>query len=290
MTICGHMLRKVVKQVQGKQVRGASGIMIHRVLGEETAKDFDPFLVLDSFDSIKPEDYLPGFPMHPHRGIETVTFLSKGTIVHEDHLGTKGAVHDGEAQWLTAGSGAFHSEMPQSSERLLGAQLWINIPSEDKLTAEPFYHGILRSEVQEFPLENGRLRLMTGNYEGHSGIQGKYLPLDYYDIFLDAHGSMELDVPGDNRSAMVFTLDGPAIISGTKVPEKTAAKLGDGDKVRIEAGDGPIEILFLCSEKLNQPIAWRGLMVMTTEEELDQAFKDLEDGTFVKQKARYENC
>ena len=110
------VLRKVVKQVQGSRTNGASGISFVRVLDRTTAEDFDPFLVLDGFDSLDPEEYLPGFPMHPHRGIETVTFLSKGTIIYEDHIGNRGVMHDGEAQWLTAGSGAFHSEMPQASE------------------------------------------------------------------------------------------------------------------------------------------------------------------------------
>ena len=190
------MLRNVVKMVKGSRTQDGAGVSLVRVLGNETVEDYDPFLMLDAFDSTDPKDYLAGFPMHPHRGIETVTFLSNGSIVHEDHLGTKAAIHDGEAQWLTAGSGAYHSEMPQKAERMLGLQLWLNIPARYKMTAEPFYHGIINSEIQEFPLPAGRLRLVAGNYEGHSGIQGKYLPLDYYDIFLDAHGSVTLDAPG----------------------------------------------------------------------------------------------
>ena len=283
-------IRKVVKQVQGSRTNGASGISFVRVLDRTTAEDFDPFLVLDGFDSLDPEEYLPGFPMHPHRGIETVTFLSKGTIIHEDHIGNRGVMHDGEAQWLTAGSGAFHSEMPQASERMLGAQLWLNIPARYKLTAEPFYHGVKREDVKEFDLGKGKLRLVCGNYKGQSGIQGKYLPLDYYDILLEPDASMELDVPGDNKSVMVYTLTGDAVVCGTEVHEKTAAKLGNGDKVIIESKDSPIEILFMCSEKLNEPIAWRGLIVMNTEEQLEEAFSDLEKGTFVKQEAKYENA
>ena len=283
------MLRKVVKQVQGFRTQDGAGVSLVRVLGNQTADDYDPFLMLDAFDSTDPKDYTAGFPMHPHRGIETVTFLSKGTIVHEDHLGTKAAIHDGEAQWLTAGSGAYHSEMPQPAERMLGVQLWLNIPAAQKMTAEPFYHGIINSEIQEFPLEAGKLRLLTGNYEGHSGIQGKYLPLDYYDIFLDAHGSVTLNVPGENKSAMIFTLESAARVSGTDVPAKTAAKLGDGDTVSIEAGDEAIEILFMCSDRLNEPVAWYGPVVMNTREELIQAFTEMDKGTFIKQAAKYEN-
>ena len=143
------MLRKVVKQVQGYRTQDGAGVSLVRVLGNQTVDLYDPFLMLDAFDSTNPSDYMAGFPMHPHRGIETFTFLSKGTMVHEDHLGTKAAIHDGEAQWLTAGSGAFHSEMPQPSKRMLGLQLWLNIPAKDKMKAEPFYHGVVNSEIQE---------------------------------------------------------------------------------------------------------------------------------------------
>lgn len=283
------MLRKVENMVQGFRTQDGAGVSLVRVLGITTANIYDPFLMLDAFDSTNPNDYTAGFPMHPHRGIETVTFLSKGSIVHEDHLGTKASISDGEAQWLTAGSGAFHSEMPQPAERMLGTQLWLNIPAKYKMTAEPFYHGAINDEIEEIELESGKLRLISGNYEEYSSIQGKYLPLDYYDIHLDAHGSLTLNVEGKNKSAMVFTLEGEAIVSGENVPEKTAAKLGDGDTVTIEAGEDPIEILFMCSEKLEEPIVWQGPIVMNTQEEIRQAFDDLQNGEFIKQNAVYEN-
>ena len=283
------MLRKVENMVRGFRTKDGAGVSLVRVLGNTTVDIYDPFLMLDAFDSTNPDDYTAGFPMHPHRGIETVTFLSKGTIVHEDHLGTKASISDGEAQWLTAGSGAFHSEMPQPTERMLGVQLWLNIPAEHKMTAEPFYHGVINEEIEEIPLESGKLRLLTGNYKEYSGIQGKYLPLDYYDIHLDANASLTLDVPGENKSAMVFTLEGEAIVSGENVPEKTAAKLGDGDTVTIESGESPIEILFMCSDKLGEPVSWQGPIVMSSYEELSQAFKELRNGEFIKQEAKYEN-
>ena len=283
------MLRQVENKVQGFRTQDGAGVKLVRVLGNGTTDAYDPFLMLDAFDSIDPLDYIKGFPMHPHRGIETFTFLSKGTIVHEDHLGTKATIHDGEAQWLTAGSGAFHSEMPQVSERMLGLQLWFNMPAQSKMTAAPFYHGLVNNEIQEFPFTGGKLRLLAGHYQGHSGIQGQYLPLDYYDILLDPHGSITLEVPGENKSAMVFTLEGEAIVSGTHVDEKTAAKLGNGDQVTIEAGNEPSEIIFMCSERLQEPVAWYGPIVMNSRDELLTAYQELEDGTFIKQNAMYEN-
>lgn len=283
------MLRNVTNQVQGYRAVDGAGVSLVRVLGNETTDTYDPFLMLDAFDSTDPADYVAGFPMHPHRGIETVTFLSKGSIVHEDHLGTKAAIHSGEAQWLTAGSGAFHSEMPQPADRMLGVQLWLNIPARFKMTADPFYHGILNSEIKEFPLDGGTLRLIAGNYQDHSGIQGKYSPLDFYDIHLAPHARVELDVPGVKTSAMVFTLEGDAVVSGTSVAAKTAAKLGAGDTVAIEAGDTPIEILFMRSERLDEPVAWYGPIVMNTHQELLDALDEIDLGTFIKKKAVYEN-
>lgn len=282
------MEKKVIHQVTGTRTTDGAGVSLVRVLGNQTAEMYDPFLMLDAFDSADPADYTAGFPMHPHRGIETVTFLSRGKIVHRDHLGTEAAIRDGEAQWLTAGSGAFHEEMPQPAERMLGVQLWLNLPAKDKMQAPPFYHGILREEIQEFPLEHGKLRLIAGNYGSASGIQGRYLPLDYYDIFLDPRGSVTLDLP-EGRSAMVFTLEGDAMVSGTHVAAKTAAKLGEGDQVTVAALDEPIEILFMSSIRLEEPVAWYGPIVMNTTDEMITAVDEINAGTFVKQEAGYEN-
>ncbi len=282
------MEKKVIHQVTGTRTTDGAGVSLVRVLGNQTAEMYDPFLMLDAFDSADPADYTAGFPMHPHRGIETVTFLSRGKIVHRDHLGTEAAIRDGEAQWLTAGSGAFHEEMPQPAERMLGVQLWLNLPAKDKMQAPPFYHGILREEIQEFPLEHGKLRLIAGNYGSASGIQGRYLPLDYYDIFLDPRGSVTLDLP-EGRSAMVFTLEGDAMVSGTHVAAKTAAKLGEGDQVTVATLDEPIEILFMSSVRLEEPVAWYGPIVMNTTDEMITAVDEINAGTFVKQEAGYEN-
>lgn len=191
------MERKVVKKVQGFRTTDGAGVSLVRVLGHDTVYDFDPFLMLDSFDSTNPKDYEAGFPTHPHRGIETVSFLAKGKMTHKDHLGTEQVISDGEAQWLTAGSGVFHSEQP-AGDRLLGLQLWLNMPAKDKMAAPPAYHGILRDEIKEFTFEGGYLRLLAGEYMGNKGWQGKYLPLDYYDIHLNSNSNITLDVKKDN--------------------------------------------------------------------------------------------
>ena len=282
------MLKKVIDKVQGFRTQDGAVVSLVRVLGNGTVKKYDPFLMMDAFDSTDPKDHINGFPMHPHRGIETVTFLSRGIMVHEDHLGTKATIHDGEAQWLTAGSGAFHSEMPQPSDRMLGIQLWLNLPAKDKLKVAPFYHGILNEEIKEFPLEQGKLRLITGQYNGETGMQGKYLPLDFYDIHLAPGETVTLDVP-EGKSSMVFTLLGDAIVSDSHILEKTAARLGEGDRVTITACQVPVEILFISSDQLEEPVAWAGPIVMNSQQQLMEAFSELEHGEFVKQEAGYEN-
>ena len=252
------MNRQVIKESRGQKAIDGAGVHLVRVLGNDTTDLYDPFLMLDAFDSTNPEEYVKGFPMHPHRGIETVSFLSKGQMLHRDHLGTEATVHDGEAQWLTAGSGAKHEEMP-NGERLLGTQLWLNMSARDKMTADPAYHSISKSEIKEIPLEGGLLRLITGNYK-------------------DAEG----------WSAFLFTLLGEVNVSDTLVREKTAAKLSDGDRVVLETGENGAEILLYSSRRLDEPVAWYGPIVMNTREELVQAFTELEEGTFINKTADYE--
>ena len=294
-------VRKVTHTVKGHRAQDGAGVSLVRVLGSETVHDFDPFLMLDSFDSDNRADFVKGFPTHPHRGMETVSFIAKGRLTHRDNAGGRGTIEDGEAQWLTAGSGAFHSEMPDG-ERLLGLQLWLNLPRASKMTAPPAYHEIKKSEIQEIPLQGGTLRLITGTYREwedteslpatsacpkiYKGWQGKYLPLDYYDIHLHPGASLKLGVL-EARSVMVFTLQGEAVVCGRRIGEKTAARLDDGDTVTIEAGSEGCEIMFMSSLPTGEPIAWAGPIVMNTQEELRTAFRELQDGTFLKAPTAY---
>ena len=279
------MERKVIQKVKGFRATDGAGVSLVRVLGHETVYDFDPFLMLDSFDSTDQREYSAGFPTHPHRGIETVTFLAKGRMTHGDHLGTTQTISDGEAQWLTAGSGAFHSEQPGGNQ-LLGLQLWLNLPKKDKMTAAPAYHGITNDEIQEFPFEGGKLRLLTGEYQGHKGWQGKYLPLDYYDIHIIPGAKITLDAKPEN-TVMIFTLVGDIVTGGTHVETKTAARLVDGDTATIEAGRDGAEVMLMSAPALHEPISWYGPIVMNTQSEIRMAIHELNDGTFVKQNTKY---
>lgn len=280
------MNRKVKHQIQGFPTKDGAGVSLVRVLGINTSNEYDPILMLDSFDSQNPEEYRAGFPMHPHRGIETISYVAKGKMQHRDSLGHSDTISDGEVQWMTAGSGILHEEMIPDSERLLGVQLWLNLPRADKMTA-PAYHSIKREEIQEIPLEGGKLRLLAGTYKEYTGFQGKYLPLDYYDIQLEAGAKVEIETKED-RSVMVFTLLGEALVGGTYLPEKTAAKLTEGSCVEIQAKENGAQVLLISSKKIEEEIAWGGPIVMNTQKELQQAFAELSEGTFLKETMSYE--
>ncbi|MDL2277858.1 pirin family protein, partial [Parabacteroides sp. OttesenSCG-928-G07] len=167
------MKRKVIETVTGTNAIDGAGVHLVRVLGPRTMYRFDPFLMLDAFDSKNPSDYIKGFPYHPHRGIETLTYIIKGKVEHADSLGNKGVIHDGESQWMTAGSGIIHQEMPQPTAHFLGLQLWINLPKKDKMTI-PKYFDITNEMIPVVEESFGTIRVISGEYNGHKGAKGKH--------------------------------------------------------------------------------------------------------------------
>lgn len=279
------MERKIKNPATGFRTRDGAGVELVRVLGHDTAEEFDPILMLDSFDSTDPDQYTAGFPMHPHRGIETITYVYRGQITHRDSLGNEDTIAEGEVQWMTAGSGILHEEKLPASERLLGVQLWLNMPAKNKMSA-PAYNSIKNSQIQEIMLNNGKLRLLAGEYEDTKGHASKYLPLDFYDLHLDPNASNVINTDSE-RSVMLFTLSGDAYIGGELVREKTAVKLTSGDHIEIMATDKNAQVLFVSSTFLNEPVAWGGPIVMNTKEELSKAFEDLKNGTFLQKDISY---
>ncbi|MDR7870997.1 MAG: pirin family protein [Tissierellaceae bacterium] len=279
------MKRKIKEKVTGFRTKDGAGVSLVRVLGHNTVESYDPILMLDSFDSINPDEYRAGFPMHPHRGIETVSLISRGKMKHKDSLGNEDTISDGEVQWMTAGSGILHEETLPESERLLGVQLWLNMPAKDKMSP-PAYHSIKRNQIGEISIEGGTLRLISGKYKEHEGFKGKYSPLDYYHILLKPNIKFTIEMEED-KSVLVFLLLGDAKVADEEVKEKTAVKLTNGTSLDIESLDGDIEILFISSDRLDEPISWGGPIVMNTREELDLAFKELRAGTFLKEKTTY---
>lgn len=278
-------MRTVVQMQQGSATVDGAGVHLIRVLNNTTVEAYDPFLMLDSFDSNNPDDYTAGFPMHPHRGIETISYVYKGKMVHADSLGNKDAIADGEVQWMTAGSGILHEEQIPAAKEMLGVQLWLNLPAKYKMVP-PLYHSVKNSDIQEIPLECGKLRLLAGTYENYEGYQSKYLPLDYYDIHMKPNTSCTIHTDSE-RSVILFTLVGNIMVEDTDVPEKTAVKLSDGDAVTIVNGDKPAQVLFMSSSAIDESIAWGGPIVMNTKEELQLAFEELRNGSFLKDKMTY---
>lgn len=279
------MKRKVKTTVRGFRTRDGAGVNLVRVLGNQTTKEFDPVLMLDSFDSTNPDDYTAGFPMHPHRGIETISYVSRGKMVHRDSLGNEDGISDGEVQWMNSGSGIMHEEMVPAAERLLGVQLWLNLPSKDKMS-KPSYNSIKNDEIDEIEIDGGKIRLLAGNYGEYQGYKGDYLPMDYYDIHLNANSEITLTMGGKD-SVMIFTLLGNVYINDEHIEKKTAVKLTEGDSLTIKNGDQDAQVLYINSRALNEPVAWAGPIVMNTQEELQKAFSELRNNTFIKEKAEY---
>lgn len=279
--------RQVKSKVKGFRTKDGAGVSLVRVLSNQTVGGFDPILMLDSFDSTNPDDYTAGFPLHPHRGIETISYLSRGKMVHKDTLGNEDSITDGEVQWMNAGSGILHEEKVPAAERLLGVQLWLNLPKRDKFS-KPYYHAIRANDIEEIEIDSGKIRLLAGEFEGHKGFRGEHLPLDYYDIHLEKDGEISLETEEDD-SLMVFTLLGNITIEDELIEEKTAAKLTNGHRVTIKNAGDFAQVLFIRTRALNEPVAWAGPIVMNSEEELEEAFKDLREGRFIRDDLEFDN-
>jgi hypothetical protein len=277
-------IRKISKIVTGRAAVDGAGVKLVRVLGHRDVEDFDPFLLLDAFDSTDPEDYVKGFPWHPHRGIETVTYLVSGIIEHGDSLGNKGEILDGDCQWMTAGSGIIHQEMPKPAERMLGVQLWLNLPAKDKMT-DPRYGDIRSENVPIVTEEGARIKVIAGSYKESAGaFEGRYVKATYLDVLLDA-GKEWSYKSEDGSTLFIYILLGSGSFDPGQpevIENKRAVLFGEGEQFWIKAGKEGIRFLLLSGKPLKEPIAWGGPIVMNTNEELELAFRELREDSFVK--------
>ena len=219
--------------------------------------------------------------MHPHRGIETVTYLIKGKIEHEDSLKNKGVIGDGECQWMTAGSGILHEEMPKASERMLGLQLWVNLPKEDKMTM-PHYFDISKDMIPVVEEDNATIRVISGDYKGKGkGVDPKYVKATLYDVTVKPGNTIRIDTkPEDN--VFIFLIEGDGKVGNQPIAEKTAVLFGEGSAIEVSATDKEVRFVYFGGKPLKEPIAWAGPIVMNTDEELNEAFRELRKGTFIK--------
>lgn len=281
------MIRSVKKIVIGSKAVDGAGVKLVRVIGHNDVEDFDPFLMFDAFDSLDPEDYIKGFPWHPHRGIETVTYLIKGNIEHGDSLGNKGSILDGSCQWMTAGSGIMHQEMPKASERMLGAQLWLNMPKANKME-EPKYCDITNDMVIEIVEGSNTIRVISGNYkDSSSSVHGDFVKMTYLDVHMKNNSEWNLKVNPD-QTVFVYIVEGEGYFGdlSSKYEAKRALLFGDGDEIAVRTGENEIRFFLFSAKPLKEPVAWGGPIVMNTREELNTAFNELREGNFIKHKIK----
>jgi len=262
-----------------------AGVHLKRGFSFGQEKAFDPFLLFDDFSGDHPDQYMAGFPWHPHRGIETITYLLEGEVAHGDSLGNSGSIRPGEVQWMTAGSGIIHQEMPQSSPtgRLVGFQLWANLPASHKMMP-PRYRGIEAADIPEVEQSGARLRIIGGTVDGVSGpARDIIIEPEYLDVTLQPGASWTHPTLA-GHTVFAYLFQGGAIFAEGQpaTPVYTIVLFDDGEQVRISAGDEGARFLLVSGKPLREPIAWGGPIVMNTEAELRQAFADYRAGTFIK--------
>lgn len=288
--------RKVTRIVHGMPTSDGAGVKLTRVIGQPQMPDLDPFLMLDEFGTDDPGDYIAGFPEHPHRGFETVTYMLDGRMRHRDNHGHEGILVPGSVQWMTAGRGIVHSEMPEQQEgRMRGFQLWINLPSRDKLTA-PKYQEYGPEKIPQAALDGGaRVKVIAGHVAGVSGpiVQPATDPI-YLDISLDAGAEFAHELP-QGHAAFLYVYEGAMRVgeggAAATVGAHELAVLGDGDRVQLEGrhgasgerganGHAPSRAILVAGRPLKEPVAKYGPFVMNTREELEKAFEDYQRGRF----------
>jgi len=273
--------RKIVQTLAGQSTTDGAGVRLARTIGTPALDHVDPFLLLDEFRSDSPDDYIAGFPDHPHRGFETVTYMLAGRMRHRDHKGNQGDLRAGSVQWMTAGRGIVHSEMPQQEDGLMwGFQLWVNLPAADKMT-EPRYQDIPPEEVPSVDLSGGgTVRVIAGSSGGVDGaVSGIATAPLYLDVALPADAAFEHPVPA-GHNGFVYPFEGSIDVGGTAVSRGTLGVLGDGDAISVRGGSEGGRFLLVAARPLDEPVARRGPFVMNTDQELMEAFQDYRAGRF----------
>jgi redox-sensitive bicupin YhaK (pirin superfamily) len=298
-------IRPVKSIIQSKPTLEGAGVKLRRAFGFGNTTEFDPFLLLDDFRNDRPDDYNAGFPWHPHRGIETITYVLAGTVDHGDSLGNRGSLGAGDVQWMTAGSGIMHQEMPKGDTqgRMHGFQLWANLPRDLKMTA-PRYQDIKGADIPEIVDDDGTIvRVITGDFWGRKGpVEGVAADPRYLDVFVPAGKRKTFKVEVD-RHAFAYIFDGSGVFNYASQPfgvlhEKEIdgrevtlrAPAGDrslvvfdrGDEVTVQAGEQGVRFLLVSGKPIEEPVAWYGPIVMNTKDELRQAVAELNNGTFIK--------
>jgi redox-sensitive bicupin YhaK (pirin superfamily) len=311
-------IRPIKRVVESTPTMEGAGVKLRRAFGFGDTSEFDPFLLFDDFRNDRPDDYLAGFPWHPHRGIETITYVLAGTVAHGDSLGNRGAMGPGDVQWMTAGSGILHQEMPQGDTqgRMHGFQLWANLPRSLKMT-DPRYQDIVAKDIPEVTDDDGtHVRIICGSFWGKSGpVEGVAADPRYLDVSVAPGRTKRLPVESSRHAfAYVFAGSGafrdastpravqtelvgvsdetqpaspklsgtPQSEGGPMVGNRSLVLFDSGDEITVHAGDEGIRFLLVSGKPLEEPVAWYGPIVMNTKAELQQAYAELKDGSFIK--------
>lgn len=272
------MMRAIKRRVPGVDSMDGAGVRIRRSVGKSQFARIDPFLMLDCFSSDDPDDYIAGFPAHPHRGFETVTYMLDGLMKHRDHMGNEGILRPGSVQWMTAGRGVIHEEMPQQENGLMrGFQLWVNLPASEKMKPAA-YQNIEPEEITEISLEQGLIRLVAGSLDiGGSSYEGPVSGISRQPIFMEVrlNSGEAIELPVANAlSGFVYLFEGTAKLGEETLAIHEAAELSEGDTIRVSAGEAGARFMLIAGQAINEPIAQYGPFVMNTMDEIEQAISD----------------
>jgi redox-sensitive bicupin YhaK (pirin superfamily) len=275
-------IRKIQQVVPGMPASDGAGVKLIRSLGSANHLRADPFLMLDAFSSENPDDYVAGFPSHPHRGFETVTYLLDGHLLHEDHLGNRGDIKAGGVQWMTAGRGIIHSEMPQQENgRMRGFQLWVNLPAKEKMKPAG-YRDIQAEEIPTATFSGGSVKVIAGKFDGTAGpVQGGSTSPSYWDVHLESGKTFEAKIP-ETHAAYVYPFEGSIEIEDRPLKTHQGGVLGSGDTVKVKAGADGARFLVLAARPIKEPVVQYGPFVMNTREEIEQAIRDYQSGELTK--------
>jgi len=280
-------IRKVKQTIPATEVTEGAGVTVHRTIGTPALRNLDPFLMLDHFSSDNPDDYIAGFPDHPHRGFNTFTYMLDGHMLHQDSMGNKGNLLAGGAQWMKAASGVIHSEMPQQIEGMMrGFQLWINLPANAKMS-EPEYQEYAPDAFPVVEEDTAQVKILIGSYGGHQApITDPHTEVQYFDIGIRANATFSHSL-NEDLQGFIYVFEGDAVIESTHLPQHTFAVLGEGGEVEITAGASGARLIMVAGKPLNEPVVQYGPFVMTTPEEIQQAFIDYREGRLVREKAAF---
>lgn len=276
--------RKIHSILKSRPTTEGAGVKLKRVFGQVHPK-LDPFLLLDDFHSDNPDDYLMGFPWHPHRGIETITYMLHGSVNHEDSLGNSGAIGPGDVQWMTAGSGIIHQEMPQRAEGLMGGfQLWANLPSSHKMM-NPRYREVKNKDIPEVEIDGSKIKIISGEINEIKGpVQDIITDPEYLDVTVNPNSEFFHKIE-KGRNAFAYVFQGKGFFNLERNPlleEDSLVIFEDGDIVKVSTEESTVRFLLISGKPIDEPVEWGGPIVMNTKEELRTAFTEYRNGTFIK--------